>query len=128
MMGGWLLATGKLGARAGDRMRRGVIAAAGGAGAHTGARMIGGTIVIGGAVGPEPGYGMKRGTLVLPTPPPRMLATFADDGAHEFPWLRLLAAELECRGALLPGPASRRRRWTGCASTGGLGELLVGGD
>jgi formylmethanofuran dehydrogenase subunit C len=125
MTGGWLLVGGSLGERAGDRMRRGTIVAGGDLGAFAGARMIGGTIVGAGACGATPGYGMRRGTLVLAREPAAILATFADGGAHEFGWLRLLAGELRRLGIALPALSPKRRRVTGCASAGGLGELLI---
>ena len=54
-----------------------------------------------------------------------LLATFTDNGVNELPWLRLLERQL---GALEPPfalPGRPLRRWTGCASVGGKGEILV---
>jgi formylmethanofuran dehydrogenase subunit C len=125
MQGGALLVGGRLGDRACDRMRRGLVAACGTAGDYAASRMIGGTLVALGGCGADPGYGMRRGSVVLGRIPERLLATFAENGTHDLPWLGLLDRELQALGfpASLGGP--RRGRWTGCASAGGLGELLI---
>ena len=125
MKGGALLVGGRLGDRAGDRMRRGLIAAAQGAGMFLGSRMIAGTIVVGGTCGPDPGYAMRRGTLLLAAEPSALLATFADAGRHDLPWLRLLGRYLESVGHIGLLHGTRARRLTGCLSAGGKGEILI---
>ena len=51
MSGGVLVVHGKAGARAADRMRRGLMAILKGAGDHAGCRMIAGTLVVTGGAG-----------------------------------------------------------------------------
>lgn len=121
---GVVLVGGDAGDRAGDRMRRGLIAVHGKLGDLPAARMIGGTIIGLHGCGVDPGYGMRRGSLILGRAP-ELLATFADNGVNELPWLRLLDRQL---GGLEPAfelPGPHLRRWTGCASVGGTGELLI---
>ena len=124
MQEGVVLVGGDAGDRVGDRMRRGLIAVRGKLGDLPAARMIGGTILGLGGCGADPGYGMRRGSLILGRAP-ELLATFADNGVNALPWLRLLEREL---GMLVPAfelPGPHLRRWTGCASVGGTGELLI---
>jgi formylmethanofuran dehydrogenase subunit C len=125
MKGGALIVDGRIGERACDRMRRGLVLAGGGAGYGLASRIIGGTVVVLGPCAEEPGFAMRRGTVLLAREPERLLATFEDNGAHELPWLALLARYVASLGwaGSIPGP--RVRRFTGCASTGGLGEILV---
>lgn len=123
MAGGLLHIRGRVGHLAGDRMRRGLLVARE-AGDGAGARMLAGTMVIHGPVGGDAGLAMRRGTLLLGSLPTR-LATFADNGILELPWLRLLARHLASLGVTTPLPGPRVRRLTGCASTGGKGELLI---
>ena len=75
--------------------------------------------------GADPGYAMRRGSLLLGHAPPNLLATFADNGTHELPWLRLLARQLAALEPAVELSTVRVARWTGCASTGGKGEILV---
>jgi formylmethanofuran dehydrogenase subunit C len=124
MVGGTVLIGGDAGDRLGDRMRRGLIAVTGAIGDFAAARMIGGTIVALGGCGAHAGYAMRRGTLLL-AEASELLPTFADNGVHDLPWLRLLAHELTLHATSLALPDTRVRRWTGCASSGGKGEILV---
>lgn len=128
MTGGMVLVGGELGDRAGDRMRRGLIAAVGRLGDFAASRMIGGTVFAGGGCGADPGFAMRRGTLYLGQAPGAFLPTFADNGVHDLPWLALLNRELARLSPGLKLPDGRVARWTGCASTGGMGEILVAAD
>jgi formylmethanofuran dehydrogenase subunit C len=125
MMEGTVLVGGNAGDRVGDRMRRGLIAVAGRLGEGAASRMIGGTIVALQGCGADPGYAMRRGSLILGRPAANLLATFVDNGAHTLPWLGLLARQLAALDPPVTLPGIRVDRWTGCASTGGKGEILV---
>ena len=125
MVNGAVLVGGDAGDRAGDRMRRGVVAVAGRLGDFAASRMIGGTLLAWGGCGADPGFAMRRGALILDGPASTLLPTFADNGTHALPWLRLLAHELRLLAPGLPALAERVRRWTGCASVGGKGEILL---
>jgi formylmethanofuran dehydrogenase subunit C len=125
MAEGTVFVGGDAGDRVGDRMRRGLIAVHGRVGDHAASRMIGGTIVALRGCGADPGYAMRRGSLLLGHAPPNLLATFADNGTHELPWLRLLARQLAALEPAVELSTVRVARWTGCASTGGKGEILV---
>lgn len=125
MLEGTVLVGGDAGERVGDRMRRGLIAVRGRLGDHAASRMIGGTIAALAGCGTDPGYAMRRGTLYLGRAPANLLATFAANGAHELPWLRLLARQLAGQDPAVDLPSLRAGRWTGCASVGGKGEILV---
>jgi formylmethanofuran dehydrogenase subunit C len=125
MTGGTVLVGGNAGDRVGDRMRRGLIAVAGHLGDLPASRLIGGTIVARKGCGRDPGYAMRRGTLLLGRAPESLPATFADNGTHTLPWLALLARHLEALTPSIALPGERVTRWTGCASTGGKGEILV---
>lgn len=125
MSGGTVIVEGDAGDRAGDRMRRGLIAVRGRLGDFTASRMIGGTILGWRGCGADPGFAMRRGSLILGGSPPDLLPTFADNGTHTLPWLRLLARELRGLAAGLPPVGDRVRRWTGCTSVGGKGEILI---
>ena len=109
MAEGTVLVGGDAGDRVGDRMRRGLIAVHGRVGDIAASRMIGGTIVALRGCGADPGYAMRRGSLLLGHAPPNLLATFADNGTHELPWLRLLARQLRAAGAAA-GAAELPRR------------------
>jgi formylmethanofuran dehydrogenase subunit C len=122
---GTVLVGGDAGDRVGDRMRRGLIAVQGRLGDFAASRMIGGTIVAAHGCGADPGYAMRRGALVLGRAPGNLLATFEDNGAHALSWLRLLAPLLAAQEPAFELPGARFRRWTGCASVAGKGELLV---
>lgn len=125
MTGGALLVLGGIGDRVGDRMRRGLIATSGRVGDFAASRMIGGTIVALAGCGADPGYAMRRGTFYLGGAPTTLLPTFADNGVHDLPWLPLLARELARLSPEIELPAYRVARWTGCASVGGKGEILL---
>ncbi|MGD9509430.1 MAG: formylmethanofuran dehydrogenase subunit C [Geminicoccaceae bacterium] len=124
MTEGIVLVGGDVGDRAGERMRRGLIAVHGRLGDFAAARMIGGTILGLHGCGADPGYGMRRGSLILGRAPENLLATFVDNGINELPWLRLLDRQLGAQEPPFALPGRRLRRWTGCASVGGKGEVL----
>jgi formylmethanofuran dehydrogenase subunit C len=126
MSGGLVSVGGYAGERAGDRMRRGIIAVSGNVGAYAGSRMIAGTLLVfGDDVGPYPGFGMKRGTLVVRHLPQQFLPTFADCGAHELGFLKLLRHALSSCAKSLDARGARVRRFVGDAAIGGKGEILV---
>jgi formylmethanofuran dehydrogenase subunit C len=125
MAEGVVLVGGNAGDRIGDRMRRGLIAVAGRLGDFAASRMIGGTVLGLQGCGADPGFAMRRGTLILGREPPNLLGTFAGNGAHELPWLGLLARQLAALEPPRALPTTRVARWTGCASVGGKGEILV---
>ncbi|MFO1048951.1 MAG: formylmethanofuran dehydrogenase subunit C [Geminicoccaceae bacterium] len=122
---GVVLVGGDAGDRVGDRMRRGLIAVHGKLGDLPAARMIGGTILGLHGCGADPGYGMRRGSLILGHAPEHLLATFADNGINVLPWLRVLERQLQGLDAAFELPGTHLRRWTGCASVGGTGEILI---
>lgn len=129
MAGGTVIVRGDAGARAGDRMRRGTILVEGSLGDYPGSRMIAGTLVgLGPRVGDWPGFGMRRGTLLLTAAPERLLPTFADAGAHDLGFLRLLLrahAGRSPRLAALGLDAVRVRRLVGDLVSAGQGEILL---
>ena len=125
MQDGTVLVGGNAGNRVGDRMRPGLIAVHGTLGDFPASRMIGGTILGLGGCGADPGFAMRRGGLILGRAPGNLLATFTDNGTHELPWLRVLDRELRRLEPPFALPGGTYRRWTGCASVGGKGELLV---
>lgn len=125
MTGGVVLVGGDAGERVGDRMRRGLVVVTGHIGDYAASRMIGGTIVALHGCGVEAGYAMRRGTLVLGRAPAALLRTFADNGVHTLPWLGLLDHELARHPPAPSLPGLRAERWTGCASVGGKGEILI---
>ena len=125
MVEGVVLVGGDAGDRVGDRMRRGLIAVHGKLGALAAARMIGGTILGQHGCGADPGYAMRRGSLILGRGPEHLLATFTDNGVNELPWLRLLDRQLGSQAPPFELPGRHLRRWTGCASVGGKGEILI---
>ena len=122
---GVVLVGGDAGDRVGERMRRGLIAVGGRLGDYAAARMIGGTILGRHGCGADPGFAMRRGSLILGRAPANLLATFTDNGRNELPWLRLLERELRGQEPPFALPGHLLRRWTGCASVGGKGELLI---
>lgn len=125
MAEGVVMVGGDAGDRVGDRMRRGLIAVHGRTGDYPASRMIGGTIVALRGCGIDPGYAMRRGSLYLGHEPGNMLGTFAANGTHELGWLRLLSRLMAAQEPPLALPGIRVELWTGCASVGGKGEILV---
>ena len=99
MSGGRVIVRGKAGARAGDRLRRGILIIEGDAGEDLGSRVIAGTIIVLGKTTGRVGYLNKRGSIVL--------AKRADSAAD---LCRLRRAEPDLRQALCARPQSRQRR------------------
>lgn len=127
MMGGIVVVSGDVGARAGDRMRRGTIIAKGRFGPSAGSRMMGGTLWTETAFGDGPGPLMRRGTLIGPAVD-RVLPTFGDAGLHDLNILRLLSRYFaETLGSHLAPKAlpARVRRLAGDLATIGKGEILL---
>jgi formylmethanofuran dehydrogenase subunit C len=128
MSGGLVVVHGNAGERTGDRMRRGVIAVAGKVGDYAGSRMIAGTVLALGGCGAYPGFGMKRGTLLSGERPQALLPTFADAGAHDFGFLRLLMRALATyaeTARALGELGLRVHKYVGDAAAAGKGEILV---
>ena len=125
MGGGVVVVHGRVGERAGDRMRRGTILVEGDAAAYVGSRMIAGTLVVVGRGGPLPGYLMKRGTIVLGQKSDGLSPTFIDCGVHDLIAARLLAGFIggySARAAKLFGRPLRR--FAGDMATLGKGEIF----
>ena len=126
MSGGLLHVRGDAGARAGDRLRRGIILIEGRAGAYAGSRMIAGTLAIGGEAGDLPGYLMGRGTILLGRGASLFSPSFGDCGEHDLVAAQLLAnyiAQVSAKLArLLRQPL---RRLAGDLAALGKGEILL---
>ena len=117
---------GDVGARAGDRLRRGFILIEGRAGAYAGSRMIAGTLAIGSEAGDLPGYLMGRGTILLGRGATLFSPTFGDCGEHDLVAARLLGDYVAQTSAKL-GELFRRplRRLAGDLAALGKGEILL---
>jgi formylmethanofuran dehydrogenase subunit C len=126
MLGGMAVIGGNVGARAGEKMRRGTIIVKGKTGEGTGSRMIGGTIWAEGGIGPLPGLMMRRGTLIGPTVD-TLLPTFVDCGKHDLVIVRVLSRYLAgTLGDLAPKPMPLFvRKIGGDMATIGRGEILL---
>ena len=126
MIGGVLHVRGDAGARAGDRLRRGVVLIEGRAGAYAGSRMIAGTLAVGGEAGDLPGYLMGRGTILLGRGATLFSPTFADCGEHDLVAARLLADYVAQTSAKLARLFRRPlKRLAGDLSALGKGEILL---
>jgi formylmethanofuran dehydrogenase subunit C len=125
MAGGRVVVRGKAGARAGDRLRRGILIIEGDAGDDLGSRLIAGTIVALGKTSGRVGYLNKRGTLAL-AQRPDLGPTYVDCGAHVLTFARLFARGLKedspKAAALLSG---RLQRFGGDTAVYGKGEILT---
>ena len=126
MAGGLLVVHGDAGARAGDRMRRGLVAALRGAGENAGCRMVAGTLVVAGGAGPMPGMLMRRGSILLDRAPAALSPSFVESGAPDSVFARLVDRHLLGRGnhpaAAVCGDAAplRRRQCRAGARRGGV--------
>lgn len=128
LRGATVIVRGHVGARTGERMRRGLIIIDGDAGGFCASRMVAGTICVAGNVGERPGFGMLHGSLLLNELPSQMLPSFGDCGVHEFGFLKLLAPELvkhKAKFAKLIAKSTRARRFAGDLAVDGRGEILV---
>lgn len=126
LLGATIVVDGNVGARAGDKMRRGTVVVRGKTGEGTGSRMIGGTIWAEGGFGPAPGLMMRRGTLIGPSVE-RLLPTFVDCGKHDLVIVRVIARELKATlGHLAPKPMPLFvQKFGGDTATIGRGEILL---
>jgi len=126
MLGGMAVIGGNIGARAGEKMRRGTIIVKGKTGEGAGTRMIGGTIWAEGGIGPLPGFMMRRGTLIGPSVD-SLLPTFVDCGKHDLVIARIVSRYVkEALGALAPAPMPLFvRKIGGDLATIGRGEILL---
>lgn len=124
--GGLIIVHGDVGALAGARMRRGILAVGRHAGEAAAFEMRAGTVIVAGAVGRHAGTGMRRGSLVAldaaaPVPP-----TFLRGSLWQPPFLPLLLRRLTRAGyapaATVRGPW---RQWHGDTLAGGRGEMLL---
>jgi formylmethanofuran dehydrogenase subunit C len=125
---GTIVVSGKVGHRAGDRMRRGMVVVKGDAGDYLGSRMKGGTLLVLGEAGRGVGLAMRRGTVILGHRPAEIPATFSSSGTLKMEFLRLLFRELagSFRGlASLKTYGPLSERLIGDLSAGGKGEVLV---
>jgi formylmethanofuran dehydrogenase subunit C len=126
MREGVVIVGGSAASGAGDRMRRGLIVIAGAAGPFCGARLWAGTIVVGGRIGDHCGIAMRRGSLFALGGAARISPSFADCGAHELSFARLLARMLAGYGLKeIAERFGRLRRWAGDLAVGGKGEILA---
>lgn len=125
MSGGRVVVRRNAGARAGDRLRRGIIIIEGDAGDDLGSRIIAGTIVALGKTSGRVGYLNKRGSLVLGRRPD-LGPTYVDCGAHELTFARLFARSLKedsaAAATLLSG---KLQRFGGDTAVYGKGEILT---
>jgi formylmethanofuran dehydrogenase subunit C len=123
LCGGTIVIRGRAGARAGDRMRSGLIIAEQ-TGPYAGSRMFAGTIVAG-TVGDYPGYAMRRGTLLVrehghPVP------SFVETGVHRLVFVRILERTVRpCAPHLAELAREDLHRRAGDLATLGKGELLT---
>lgn len=126
MSGGVLAVKGSAGREAGHRLRRGTIAIGKSAGAYAGRSMIAGTLLVSGRAGPLPGYLMRRGTILLGEQPETFSPAFAECGAVELVFTRLLSRAL--REMKIGGTRFLDRplcRLAGDLALGGRGEIIL---
>lgn len=130
MTAGTVLVGGRVGQRAGARMRRGILAVGGDCGAAAGLELRAGTVVVCGRLGPDAGVGMRRGSIVAAGPATAPGAWFLPGATWEPPVLRLLGRTLAAARfppAAAAGPAfldGRWRQWHGDGVTAARGEFF----
>jgi formylmethanofuran dehydrogenase subunit C len=126
MAGGRVVVRGKAGARAGDRLRRGILIIEGDAGEDLGSRLIAGTIIVLGQTTGRVGYLNKRGSLVL-AKRPELSPTYVDCGPQLLTFAKVFARGLKAdsagASALLSG--GRLQRYGGDTAVFGKGEILT---
>jgi formylmethanofuran dehydrogenase subunit C len=129
LQGGVILVGGSLGAEAGARLRRGLIAARGDAGPLAGWEMRAGTLLVMGRLGPNPGLDQRRGSLVAGGCA-GLLPGYSRDCTDAFTWLRLYGQRLAALGWTAAPAWCRERftRYTGHATGIGKGEVLIYAD
>jgi formylmethanofuran dehydrogenase subunit C len=129
MQGGMVLVEGSVGALAGARMRRGIMAIGGGCGPAAAFELRAGTVLVVGPVGPHAGVAMRRGSLVAVSSAPRLSTTFRRGAVWLPTFLPLLASRLQRVGFRpLTGAADAFLRpwqqWHGDLLAGGRGEIF----
>jgi formylmethanofuran dehydrogenase subunit C len=125
MAGGRLIVRGDVGARAGDRLRRGIVVIEGDAGDDLGARFIAGTIVLLGKAQGRIGYLNKRGSIVLARAG-NISPTYIDCGAQDFTFARFFSRSLKDDSAGASALfAKKLRRFGGDTAVFGKGEILT---
>ena len=91
MSGGLVVVRGRVGNRAGYRMRRGEIFVDGNAGDFLAAHAVAGTICVAGQVGNHAGYAMRRGSLLLASKPSLPPNRFSQPQPAVVSWIHLLS-------------------------------------
>ncbi|MEK4033797.1 formylmethanofuran dehydrogenase subunit C [Methylocystis sp. IM3] len=125
MSGGRVVVRGKVGARAGDRLRRGILIIEGDAGDDLGSRFIAGTIIALGKTSGRVGYLNKRGSIILARRP-EIPPTYVDCGPHVFTFAGLFARGLKADSAAASALLSQRlQRFGGDTAVYGKGEILT---
>lgn len=126
MLGGIVVVEGHVGARAGERMRRGTIVTRASFGPAAGSRMCGGTLWTEVGFGNGPGPLLRRGTLIGPKAD-GILPSFSDCGRHDQNVLKILSKYMtETLGPLAPKPLPEQvQKIAGDFATIGKGELLL---
>ncbi len=125
MSGGRVVVRGKVGARAGDRLRRGILIIEGDAGDDLGSRFIAGTIIALGKTSGRVGYLNKRGSIIL-AKRPELSPTYIDCGPHVLTFARLFARSLKAdSGAAAALLSGRLQRFGGDTAVYGKGEILT---
>lgn len=125
MRGGLVVVHGDIGALAGARMRRGILAVGRHAGEAAAFEMRAGTVVVAGVVGRHAGTGMRRGSLIALGPTAAVPPTFVRGSLWEPPFLPLLLRRLT-RAGYTPAATARGpwRQWHGDSLAGGRGEIF----
>jgi len=125
MRGGLVVVRGDIGARAGARMRRGILAVGRHAGEAAAFEMRAGTVVVAGVVGRHAGTGMRRGSLIALGPTAAVPPTFVRGSLWEPQVLPLLLRRLT-RAGYTPAATARGpwRQWHGDSLAGGRGEIF----
>lgn len=126
MAGGRVIVRGKAGARAGDRLRRGILIIEGAAGEDLGSRLIAGTIIALGKTRGRVGYLNKRGSLVL-AKRPELSPTYVDCGPQLLTFAKVFARALKAdsaEAAALLG-SGKLQRYGGDTAVFGKGEILT---
>ncbi len=125
MSGGRVVVRGRAGARAGDRLRRGILIIEGDAGDDLGSRFIAGTIIALGKTPGRVGYLNKRGSIVL-AKRPDLPPTYVDCGPQNLTFAKLYARGLKADSAGAAAVLSGRlQRFGGDTSVYGKGEILT---
>ena len=123
--GGLIVVHGDVGALAGARMRRGILAVGRHAGEAVAFEMRAGTVLVAGTVGRHAGTAMRRGSLIAFDAAAAVPPTFLRGSLWEPAFLPLLLRRLTRAGyapaATAHGPW---RQWHGDTLAGGRGEMF----